>query len=31
MDILNIVGSVCSIIGLAFAVYVYIKSENEEK
>lgn len=31
MDILNIVGSVCSIIGLTFAVYVYIKSENEEK
>ena len=31
MDILTIVGSICSIVGLAFAIHVYIKSKNEKK
>ena len=31
MDILNIVGSICSIVGLAFAVYTYMKSKNKKK
>lgn len=31
MDILTIIGSICSIVGLAFAIYVYIKSKNEKK
>ena len=31
MDILTIVGSICSIIGLAFAIYTYIKSKNKKK
>ena len=31
MDILHILGSICSIVGLAFAAYVYIKSKNKKK
>ncbi len=31
MDILNIVGNMCSVIGLAFAVYIYMKSKNKKK
>ncbi len=31
MDTLNVLGSICSIVGLAFAVYTYIKSRNNEK
>ena len=31
MDILTIVGSICSIAVLAFAIHVYIKSKNEKK
>ena len=31
MDILNMAGSICSIIGLAFAIHVYIKSKHEKK
>lgn len=31
MDILTIAGSICSIVGLAFAIHVYNKSENEKK
>ena len=31
MDILNIVGSICSIIGLAFAIHGYMKSRNKKK
>lgn len=31
MDTLNIVGSICSIIGLAFAIHVYIMSKNKKK
>lgn len=31
MDILTIVGNICSIVGLAFAIHVYIKSKNEKK
>lgn len=31
MDTLSIVGSLCSILGLAFAVYAYLKSENKKK
>nr|DAU79682.1 MAG TPA: transmembrane G protein-coupled receptor [Bacteriophage sp.] len=31
MDILTIVGSICSIVGLAFAIHAYIKSKNEKK
>ena len=31
MDILNIVGSICSIFGLLFAVHSYIKSKNKKK
>ena len=27
----EIVGSICSIVGLAFAIHVYIKSKNEKK
>ena len=31
MDMLSIVGSICSIVGLAYAVYVDYKSKNEKK
>ncbi len=31
MDALNILGSICSIFGLAFAIYMYIKSKNKKK
>ncbi len=31
MDILHIVGSICSIIGLVFTIRAYIKSKNIKK
>ena len=31
MDTLSIVGSICSVIGLAFAIYVYVKPKNKKK
>ena len=31
MDTLSIVGSICSVIGLVFAIYVYVKSKNKKK
>ncbi len=31
MDILNIFESICSIIGLAFAIYTYCMSRNEKR
>lgn len=31
MDTLNVLGSICSIASLAFAVYTYIKSKNDKK
>ncbi len=31
MDIFNAFGNVCSVIGLAFAIVVYIKSKNKKK
>ena len=31
MDILSIIGSVCSIVGLLLTVYFYYKSKNEKK
>lgn len=31
MDILSCIGSICSIIGLAFAVHAYISSKNKRK
>ena len=31
MDILTYIGSICSIIGLAFAILSYISSKNKKK
>ena len=31
MDILNVVGSICSILGLAIAIHGYIASRNKKK
>ena len=31
MDILNVIGSICSVIGLAFAIYCYIVSRNKKQ
>ena len=31
MDTLSIIGSICSIFGMAFAIYVYIKSNYKKK
>lgn len=31
MDILACIGSICSIIGLVFAIYTYVKPKNKKK
>ncbi len=31
MDIFNVFGNICSVIGLVFAIIVYIKSKNKKK